>query len=133
MRSLARESVLKYLFAKFFNQDDEELFAVLLKDKDLTEEDKKFASELLTNIETNKQDYFDRIENKINSFSFNRVFNIDKICICIGICELENYKETPIPVIIDEAVKLSSKYSTEKSPDFVNGVLSSFAKEIRNC
>ncbi len=132
MRSLARECVLKYLFAKFFNPSDEELFAVLLKDESLTEDDCAFAKDLLGNIEKNQENYFERIEEKVKSFAFSRIFPIDKLCICIGISELENNKETPIPVIIDEAVKLSSKYSTEKSPDFVNGVLSKFALEIRN-
>ena len=45
--------------------------------------------------------------------------------------ELENFTETPVAVAIDEAVKLSVKYSTEKSPDFVNGVLAAFAKELK--
>lgn len=132
MRSLARECVLKYLFAKFFNPGDEELFAVLLKDEKLTKDDCDFAVKLLDLIEKNQDDYFKKIEEKVESFSFNRIFAIDKLCICIGLCELENFKETPVPVIVDEAVKLSVKYSTEKSPDFVNGVLSKFVSEIRN-
>ena len=44
--------------------------------------------------------------------------------------ELKNYPDTDTPIIIDEAVKLSSKYSTEKSTDFVNGILARYAKEI---
>ncbi|MBQ0099614.1 MAG: transcription antitermination factor NusB [Firmicutes bacterium] len=132
MRSLARECVLKYLFAKFFNPGDEELFAVLLKDEKLTKDDCDFAQCLLDNIEKNQEVYFSKIEEKVKSFSFNRIFPIDKLCISIGLCELENFKDTPVPVIIDEAVKLSAKFSTEKSPDFVNGVLSKMALEIRN-
>ena len=31
---------------------------------------------------------------------------------------------------IDEAVKLAAKFSTEKSTDFVNGILARYAKEI---
>jgi transcription termination factor NusB len=46
--------------------------------------------------------------------------------------ELENMTETDVPVIIDEAVKIVSKFSAEKSTDFVNGILASYAKEVRN-
>lgn len=131
MRSTARECVLKYLYSKSFN-DDSELFNVLLKDEKLNDNDRTFAKELLDFIEQKQDVYYEKIEEKVKSFSFNRIFLLDKICISIGIAELENYKDTPVPVIVDEAVKLAVKFSTEKSSDFVNGVLSSFASEIRN-
>ena len=39
--------------------------------------------------------------------------------------------DTPTPVIINEAVELAKKYSTEQSAGFVNGVLASVAAEVR--
>ncbi len=36
----------------------------------------------------------------------------------------------PTAVILDEAVELAKTYSTDGSPSFVNGVLSSIADEI---
>jgi transcription termination factor NusB len=44
--------------------------------------------------------------------------------------ELVSFPETDLPIIIDEAVKLCAKYSTERSTDFVNGILAKFAKTI---
>ena len=38
---------------------------------------------------------------------------------------------TPVAVVIDEAVELAKEYSTEDSPRFVNGVLSSIAAVSR--
>ena len=40
--------------------------------------------------------------------------------------EFDNFKQTPKIVIIDEAVKLAAKYSTDNSPDFVNGILATY-------
>ena len=56
------------------------------------------------------------------------VFNTDKCAILIGMAELDNFPETPIPVVIDEAVKLSALYSTEKGTDFVNGILAEYVR-----
>ena len=39
--------------------------------------------------------------------------------------------DTPVAVVIDEAVELAKQYSTEDSPRFVNGLLSRIAQEVR--
>ena len=58
MRSLSREIVFKYIFSKLFNQNDEGLFDVLCKE--LNDEDKSFAKDLLNAIETNEKKIFIR-------------------------------------------------------------------------
>lgn len=131
MRSLARETVLKFLFAQLFNPSDEELFAVLKKGASLSESDEKFANELKEYVNKDYEYYLAKIEELSIGFKLDRVKAADKCAILIGMAELKNCLETPVPVIIDEAVNLAFKYSTERSTDFVNGVLASFAKEIR--
>ena len=59
-----------------------------------------------------------------------RIFNADKCAIIIGMAELENF-DTPYIVAIDQAVGLSNKYSTEKSANFVNGILASYYNRIK--
>ena len=56
MRSLARESVYKYIFSRLFNPGDEGLFDVLCKE--LNNDDKDFASKLLSAIDTNSEKYY---------------------------------------------------------------------------
>lgn len=132
MRSLAREIVFKELFAKLFNPDDEEFFAVLLNEKGLTDSDKEFAKLLLSKVNENKEKYTLKLEEMANGYQLCRIYNADKCAILIGMAELENMVNTDVPVIIDEAVKLCSKFSAERSTDFVNGILAEFAKEVRN-
>ena len=127
MRSLARECVFKYLFSKLFNPNDEGLFDVLIKE--LSNDDKIFANDLLKFVVVNEEKYLSEIESLSLGFKLNRIFNVDKCAMLIGMAEFDNYKNTPIPVIIDEAVKLSAKYSTEKSTDFVNGILGEYVKK----
>ncbi len=129
MRSLAREIVFKYLFSQLFNPSDEELFTVLLNNDNLTENDKVFAKDLLKAVETNKETYFSEIESMSIGYKLNRVFSADKCAILIGMAELNAF-DTDVPIIIDEAVKLAVKFSTEKSSDFVNGILAEYSRRI---
>lgn len=127
MRSLAREAVFKYIYSKLFNPDDEGLFEVLIKD--LNTEDKIFATQLKDFVEKEQDKYYLTISNLSIGYKFDRVYKADRCALLIGMAEFDNFKDTPKIVIIDEAVKLSAKYSTENSPDFVNGVLAKYIGE----
>ena len=126
MRSLAREVVFKYIFSKLFNPSDEGLFNVL--SKELSENDKLFAKTLLNAVVDNETEYLSSIETLSIGYKLNRVLAADKCALLIGMAELNAFTETPVPVVIDEAVKLSAKYSTENSTDFVNGILAEYSR-----
>lgn len=131
MRSLARECVFKFLFSQLFNPSDEELFTVLINNENLTANDKNFAKELKNYIDSEKDKYLELIDEMSVGYKLNRVFNADKCALLIGMAELENFKETDVPIIIDEAVKLALRFSTERSTDFVNGLLAEYARRVR--
>ena len=131
MRSTAREIVFKYIFSKLFNPDDEGLFTVMLKGAKLSEDKELFATDLYNAVINNFDAYLEKIESITPSYRSDRIFAADKCAIMIGMAEFDNFKETPVPVIINEAVNLSAKFSTEKSTDFVNGVLAEYVKTER--
>ena len=39
-------------------------------------------------------------------------------------------KETPKTVVINEAIEIARRFSTQESPQFINGILDSIKKEI---
>ncbi|MBQ8197625.1 MAG: hypothetical protein IJZ73_06170 [Clostridia bacterium] len=129
MRSLARETVFKFLYSQLFNPSDEGLFTVLAKE--LNDDDKSFAQNLIKIINENESEFLDKISQLSVGYKLNRIFATDKCALLIGMAELKGYPETAVAVVIDESVKLAAKYSTEKSTDFVNGILAEYAKEIR--
>ena len=55
---------------------------------------------------------------------------VDRNLIRMAVWELTN-TETPPKVVLDEAIELAKKYSTEQSPAFINGVLDAVLKEHR--
>ncbi|HEU4318820.1 MAG TPA: transcription antitermination factor NusB [Acidimicrobiia bacterium] len=72
------------------------------------------------------------IESVSEHWSVPRMPLIDRNIIRIGLYELRSEPETPTAVIVAEAVRLAGTYSTEKSPSFVNGVLATLARSIRD-
>ncbi len=128
MRTLAREIVFKYVFSTLFIKSDKELFDVLKSE--LNDNDKIFASKLLESIEINKDKFLTELEDIAVGYKVSRLYNTDKCALLVGMAELVSFPETDLPIIIDEAVKLCAKYSTERSTDFVNGILAKFAKTI---
>lgn len=64
-------------------------------------------------------------------WSVERMPVIDRSVLRLGVYELVHERNTPVGVVIDEAVRLAKKYSTGESASFVNGVLSSLALRHR--
>ena len=54
---------------------------------------------------------------------YTNLMDIDKDVLRIAIVELVFIKDAPHKVIIDEALELAKKYSTDDSPSFINGIL----------
>lgn len=73
------------------------------------------------------KEHRDEIDKIISEFAFGwdieRLFKIDKDILRISIAELLYLKDTPHKVVIDEALELAKKYSTDDSPSFINGIL----------
>ena len=67
------------------------------------------------------------IDKMISEFAFGwdieRLFKIDKDILRIAITEIVFIKDAPHKVVIDEALELAKKYSTDDSPSFINGIL----------
>ena len=56
---------------------------------------------------------------------------IDLIVLRIAIFELKSRPDVPTDVILNEAVELAKTFSTDESGRFVNGILSTISKKVR--
>ncbi len=63
-------------------------------------------------------------------WSIDRMALLDRLILTLATAEMLTPDSPPVAVILDEAVELAKIYSTDGSPSFVNGVLSSIAEEI---
>lgn len=89
------------------------------------------AGEIVEGVITDLDELDGLIESVAENWSVARMPVIDRNVIRIGLHELRNDKATSTAVIVSEAVRLAQTYSTEKSAAFVNGVLATLARSIR--
>ena len=63
-------------------------------------------------------------------WQFSRLSPVDKSILRLAVHQLKRCPEIPPKVVINEAIELAKKYSTEKSGPFVNGVLDAILKKL---
>lgn len=129
-RRFAREYCLQVLYileiSKLAVSDLSNIIAAhsALLEPDLLEFYKKLVDSTTGNI--------NEINKIIKSISLNwdmdRMAATDKCILRMAVCEMRILKHAPVAVIIDEAIELAKKYSTEKSGKFINGILDHIAK-----
>ena len=84
---------------------------------------KNYTVEIAEQFKINNKTIDNEIQKYSNGWDISRLVKIDKDILRIAITELLYTKGAPIKVIVDEAVELAKKYSTEDSSSFVNGIL----------
>ena len=126
MRNAAREAALNVIFAQQFNTDcidilKKKVFKQFKLEKDA---DILFAEDLIATVEEHREKLIEDIENVCHHYLENRINPMDKSILLLAMAEIHYFHEIPAVVSASEATGLARKYSTEKSADFVNGVLS---------
>ena len=87
------------------------------------EEVKDYINKIAETFREKKQDIDNIIRELAFGWDLERLFKIDKDILRISIAELVFIKDAPHKVVIDEALELAKKYSTDDSPSFINGIL----------
>lgn len=64
-------------------------------------------------------------------WQFSRLSPVDKSILRLAVHQLLSCPEIPPKVVINEAIEMAKKFSTEKSGPFVNGVLDAVLKRLQ--
>ena len=129
MRSYAREvafcKIYTYLMSGVAEPDFSQFDQTKLDDEDVT-----FASDLLAGVVSQKED-LDKIVGELSrAFKLSRIYRPDLAALEMALYEMRNM-DTPHPVVINEAVSIIKKYSTEKSVSYVNGILAAYERSLK--
>lgn len=84
---------------------------------------KKYVIDIAKAFKTNHTKIDEQIQKYSKGWDINRLVKMDKDILRIAIIELLYLKEAPMKVIVDEALELAKKYSTDDSSAFINGIL----------
>ena len=90
----------------------------------------EFGAVLLENVLEKNNDLLDIIKPNLKNWDADRVAIIDMILLKMAIAELLNFPSIPTKVTLNEYVEIAKSYSTDKSKDFINGILDRLMKKL---
>ncbi len=91
-----------------------------------------FGEVLMRRVENETTDLLGLIEPTLKNWDADRVAVIDMILLKMALCELMIFPTIPAKVTLNEFVEISKLYSTDKSKDFINGILDRLMKKLEN-
>lgn len=123
LRREARERALELAYEQ--RQRGVELATLLAS---LTLEPDAYTSALLRGVEADLDGIDATIAARLRGWTLERLPVLDLLVLRLGVAELR-CTDTPTGVVLAEAVDLASRYGTDESAKFVNGVLGAIARD----
>jgi transcription antitermination factor NusB len=102
---------------------DKAISFVFDRQQEYNEHIKKFASFLIIATLQNSNLINKTIKKYLKNWTIERLSAIDRNILRLATCEFICCPETPVSVIINEAIEIAKEYSTKDSGRFVNGIL----------
>lgn len=90
---------------------------------------REFATHLATGVHERKSQIDAILTKYAQNWDLRRMAAIDRNILRLSTYEILHDLETPVSVIIDEAIEIAKTYSTEDSGKFVNGILDKVKSE----
>ena len=131
-RRKAREYALQMLFqwdithdaveqivATFFQNQPEESTAIV-----------DFARSLVTGTIEHVEEIDRLIQRHAEHWRLDRMAIVDRNLLRLATQEFLHDNGTPKTVVINEAIEIARRFSTQESPQFINGILDSIKKEL---
>ncbi len=91
--------------------------------KDKTKIDLKFIAQLLFGTLTSINKIDELLDKTSTKWKLSRMDAIDRAILRLSCFELMIQKELSVRIVINEAVEIAKRYSSEQSPAFINGIL----------
>lgn len=122
-RRHAREIALQVLYGtEVGKRSPDDMVAELLA-TGASSEGRAFVRDLVFGTLENAPESDAAIEPLLEGWTLDRLPTIDRIVLRMSVFELKHRKEVDPAVVLNEAVELAKKFSTEDSGRYVNGVL----------
>ena len=95
------------------------------------EADRDFARRLLKNTIVNAEQYRQLMSESSKNWDMSRLAFMDVVIMQAALAEVMTFDDVPLSVTLNEYVEIAKHYSTAKSGSFVNGLLDSITKKLR--
>ncbi len=134
-RRLAREAAMCLFYEREILKEPgchtlEEMGDVLQQDK-LTDENFTYIDQALLAFDTHRAEIDGRLSLFCHAWKIDRLSRVDLSILRLAVAEIYFLPECiPYKVSINEAVEQAKKYSSDRSPAFINGILGAMVARI---
>lgn len=136
-RRNARELIMQMLYEYTFHNEedterllDEKLNEIKQKDDGTNKAIIKFIQEEYLGVLEHMTEIDQLIEKSAANWSAERIAKVDLGILRLAVYELKWREDIPNKVVVNEALEIAKAYSTDKAPQFINGILGSVIKFI---
>jgi len=130
-RRKARESALQILFQLEFDATHvKKKIDQYWKAKKPSKGIKDYSTWLIKGISTHKKEIDNIIQATSDHWRISRMALVDRNILRIAVFEILYEKDIAPAIIINEAIEIAKRYSSEEAAAFVNGVLDAVKKKI---
>jgi N utilization substance protein B len=130
-RRTTRNKVLQALYAHEISRDPiSGVSATVFADLQSNPQELAFAQQLVTEVLRHQEEIEQLIKGKVAHWELDRIAVIDHLLLRMGICELLYFESIPPKVTINESIEIAKSFSTEKSGQFINGILDAVLEDL---
>ena len=114
---------------KRFDENEGASQQLLPEYKDISDMD--FARKLFRAAVTNAEEFRALMSGSSKNWDMSRLAFMDVVIMQVALAELMTFNDIPLSVTLNEYVEIAKHYSTAKSGSFVNGLLDTISKKLR--
>jgi N utilization substance protein B len=130
LRRKSREFALQMLFEwDMTHQEPMRVEKLFWKSAPAADQTRKFANQLFEGAVTQAESNDQLVSRLSANWKLDRLATVDRNILRLAIYEFRS-GTAPLKVVIDEALELAKKFSSEGAPSFLNGVLDAAAKTL---
>jgi transcription antitermination protein NusB len=124
--------VLQALYeSEFSDRSPEEIVEEQIERRLASDETASHARALFLKTVEKREDLDHIIRSVLENWELERVSIVDRNILRFALAEVLYFPEVPSRVIIDEAIEVAHRYSSEDAGRFVNGLLDKLVREFR--
>ncbi len=131
-RRRAREIVLQALYeSEFSDRTPQDIIDEQIGRRAPSDETADYARALFFKTVEKKDDLDRVIQSLLENWDPGRVSLVDRNILRFALAEVLYFPDVPARVIIDEAIEVAHRFSSDEAGRFVNGLVDTFVKEFR--
>lgn len=132
-RKNARVGAMQLLYSMELNKDfSHESIEKFFENYDFSESEQSYINSVISELVNNLDSVDKVLSDNLQGWTIQRLATVDREILRVAIFEFLYRKDIPVEVSINEAVEIAKKYSSEESPKFVNGILASILKNLKD-